>query len=240
MSLHLIESRKVRSINSRKRGGALASVVLHAVLVASAVTLATAAPLPIAHPTEEPIVYVAPRPRDQAPASPTTAAPREQSNARQAPLPVVPAFPVDIPTTIPTVDYTASDDISLITTRTGARGADVADNVVGCCSAGASLAGIKTDLQVDKPVALIAGTRAPRYPDVLRAAGVQDTVLATFIVDTLGRIEPESFQALNAPNVLFIAAVRQSLLAARFKPAEVTGHPVRQRVNQAFVFSLLH
>jgi len=55
---------------------------------------------------------------------------------------------------------------------------------------------------------LMAGIRAPKYPESLRAAGVQDTVLATFVVDSLGRVEPESFQALNTPNALFVSAVR--------------------------------
>lgn len=238
MSLHLLESRKATAATARKRGGTVASIVVHIVLITSAVTLATAAPVPTKHVKEEPTIFIAPKPVPppiRTPAT-TTQAPSTPSSAPQ--LPQLPQFPVDIPTTIPEINYAASSDVTLITGRTGTG---VADGLAptGPGGGGVAAGSVLTDVQVDKPVALMAGMRAPRYPDALRSAGVQDTVLATFVVDTAGHVEPESFQALNTPNALFVASVRLSLQSARFKPAEVAGHPVRQRVNQAFVFTLV-
>lgn len=94
------------------------------------------------------------------------------------------------------------------------------------------------DFQVDQPVAPIPGPGAPRYPDVLRSAGIEGEVLAQFVVDTLGHIEVSSFRAIRTSNDLFEAAVRAALPSMRFVPAEVGGRKVRQFVQQPFVFAL--
>jgi len=101
MSLHLIESRKVPAANSRKRGGMIASVLLHAMLITSAVTLATAAPLPVTHVKTEPTIYVAPEPKQRAVPKPVLPTESHTTPNPQAPLPQIPQFPVEIPTTIP-------------------------------------------------------------------------------------------------------------------------------------------
>jgi len=91
---------------------------------------------------------------------------------------------------------------------------------------------------VEKVVVALPGT-APRYPDMLRQAGVEGDVRAQFVVDTLGRVEPGSLRLLEATHDQFAAAVRTALSArARFKPAEAGGHKVRQLVEQTFTFRL--
>ena len=95
-----------------------------------------------------------------------------------------------------------------------------------------------TENMVEKPVVAIPGTATPRYPGLLQSAGVEGSVRAQFVVDTLGRVEQGSFRALESTHDLFTAAVRDALSRARFKPAEVGGHRVRQLVEQSFAFSI--
>ena len=82
------------------------------------------------------------------------------------------------------------------------------------------------------------GSGSPRYPDILRSAGVEGEVLAQFVVDTLGRVEPGSFKVIRKSHDLFEAAVRSALPQMRFLPAEVGGRKVKQLVQQPFVFAL--
>jgi outer membrane biosynthesis protein TonB len=42
---------------------------------------------------------------------------------------------------------------------------------------------------VEKAVVAIPGTATPRYPAMLQSAGVEGSVRAQFVVDTLGRVE---------------------------------------------------
>ena len=78
----------------------------------------------------------------------------------------------------------------------------------------------------------------PQYPDMLRQAGVAGEVLAQFVVDTLGRIEKNSFKVLKSDNDQFVASVRRSLDCQKYLPAETGGRKVRQLVQQPFAFSL--
>ena len=95
-----------------------------------------------------------------------------------------------------------------------------------------------TEDRVEKAVVAIPGTATPRYPSMLQSAGVEGSVRAQFVVDTLGRVEQGSFRALDATHDLFTAAVRDALLRARFSPAEVGGRRVRQLVEQTFTFTI--
>jgi TonB family protein len=94
------------------------------------------------------------------------------------------------------------------------------------------------DFQTEKPATPVAGSGAPRYPDILRSAGVEGQVLAQFVVDTTGRVVENSFKLIEASHDLFAAAVRNALPAMRFTPAELRGARVNQLVQQPFVFQL--
>jgi protein TonB len=78
----------------------------------------------------------------------------------------------------------------------------------------------------------------PRYPESLKSVNVQGEVIAQYIVDARGRVEPGSIKILSASHKLFGDAVRTALLEARFRPAKVGGTSVRQLVEQPFVFKL--
>ena len=92
---------------------------------------------------------------------------------------------------------------------------------------------------VDLQVELIPGQNPPRYPVILERAGIEGAVVAQFIVDTLGRVEPGSVDVRNATHPEFARAVRDRLLTLRFVPARVRGQVVRQLVEQRFHFEVV-
>jgi TonB family protein len=98
--------------------------------------------------------------------------------------------------------------------------------------------GVYFEYQVEKPVSAMPGNRGPRYPDVLRSANVEGTVLAQFIVDENGIADSTSFTVLRSTHELFTNAVLSSVSSFRFTPAEVGGHRVKQLVQMPFQFSL--
>jgi len=144
--------------------------------------------------------------------------------------------PVDIPDVNPVGGSTAK-----VTNEADVPGRDVAggvnSGVVG--SGGAPNADqAYFDFQVEKPVAPIPGSGAPRYPDILRSAGVEGEVLAQFVVDTSGRVDISSYKVIRTSHELFAASLWAALPAMRFMPAEVGGRKVKQLVQQPFVFAL--
>jgi len=94
------------------------------------------------------------------------------------------------------------------------------------------------ELEVDEPAAPLPRQPFPRYPSDLRQAGVQGRVVAAFIVDTTGRPEADSFRTLKSPDPAFTEAVKRAVLASRFRPGEIAGIRVRQRVIVPFDFSI--
>lgn len=93
--------------------------------------------------------------------------------------------------------------------------------------------------QVEKPAMPLPGSPTPRYPEILKAAGVEGEVAVSFVVDTLGRAEPGSIKILNSTNELFGASVKTALPLMRFLPAETNGRKVRQLVQQPFKFTII-
>jgi TonB family protein len=92
------------------------------------------------------------------------------------------------------------------------------------------------EYQVEKQARNVSGQQ-PKYPDELRAAKVEGQVLAQFVVDTTGHVEPATFRVLLSSHALFTQAVRDALPGMQFLPAEVGGRKVRQLVQQPFVFT---
>jgi protein TonB len=95
------------------------------------------------------------------------------------------------------------------------------------------------EYQVEKPVMAVPGSPTPRYPDILKSAGVEGEVVVAFVVDTTGRADVSSLKILKSTHELFSAAVRTALPTMRFLPAEVGGKKVKQLVQQPFVFNII-
>jgi TonB family protein len=74
------------------------------------------------------------------------------------------------------------------------------------------------------------------YPDSFYKQRVPGRVLAELVVDTAGRPEPETIGIVSSTDPLFAASVVRALQVARFLPAQLGGHPVRQIVQQPFAF----
>ena len=94
------------------------------------------------------------------------------------------------------------------------------------------------DFEVEKAVWPMPNQPHPHYPETMRQAMTEGTVLAQFVVDTLGQAEIETFKVLRSPHPDFTRAVWSNLPALRFTPAELGHHKVRQLVQEPFVFCL--
>ena len=79
---------------------------------------------------------------------------------------------------------------------------------------------------------------SPRYPPVLQQAGVSGYVEATWVVDTLGHAESNSWKVLKSTNAQFEAPAREAIMKALYKPARIKGAAVRQLVQQRISFKV--
>ena len=95
------------------------------------------------------------------------------------------------------------------------------------------------EYQVEKPVMAVPGSPPPRYPDILKSAGVEGEVVISFVVDTTGRVDMSRVTVLKSTHELFLAAVKTALPNMRFLPAEVGGKKVKQLGQQPFVFNIM-
>ena len=93
------------------------------------------------------------------------------------------------------------------------------------------------DFQVERPVKLLPDGPVLRYPEAMRASRASGEVLAQFVVDTTGRVLPETFKAIKTTHDLFTQAVKAALPDMRFAPAMIRGKPVRQLVQAPFQFT---
>lgn len=169
-------------------------------------------------------------------------------------LRVAPADTVPLPadTTALAAGRTASDGVfSLLAPDTGSYRARIGDGFVGpvmhLVSADTLVAQeyqlrlgearALRDVDVEKQAGLNGGL-ATRYPSELQALGTGGRVIAQFVVDTTGRAEPATFRALVTTHPLFTEAVRAAVMRARFFPAEIGHHPVRQLVEIPVNFAI--
>lgn len=126
-----------------------------------------------------------------------------------------------------------------IWTRHGEYAGDDVAEGVGADSLGAMVARgwAFTADQVELAAAPLPGfAPAPAYPDSLRDARVSGRVVAEFIVDAQGRVDPETVGIVSSTHPLFAAAVRAAVGDARFSPAYREGRVVRQVVHLPVVF----
>ena len=82
------------------------------------------------------------------------------------------------------------------------------------------------------------GGPPPRYPDLLRQAGIDGRVLVEFVVDTSGHVEHGSIKILSSTNQLFEQPARDAIAQSTFRPGKISGHAVRVRVQQPINFQI--
>lgn len=94
------------------------------------------------------------------------------------------------------------------------------------------------EFQVNRQARQIPGTGNIQYPLELRAAKMEGEVLAQFIVDRNGNVEPDTYKVLKSNHDLFTQAVKAALPAMKFEPAQVKRVRVKQLVQQPFSFAM--
>ena len=77
-----------------------------------------------------------------------------------------------------------------------------------------------------------------RYPETVRLARVQGRVVLEFVLDTLGRAEAGSIEAIETPHDSLTIAARETLLRCRFTPARVRGRGVSVLLQLPWDFAL--
>lgn len=80
----------------------------------------------------------------------------------------------------------------------------------------------------------------PRYPEILRQAGIEGRVLIEVILDTLGRAERGSIRVMSSPHQLFEAPARETVASCRYRPGRIQGRAVRVRVQVPINFTISH
>lgn len=90
----------------------------------------------------------------------------------------------------------------------------------------------------DAPVVPDTGSSAPRYPQILKSAGVSGVTIVQFVVDTTGRPIPETMKVVRSSHQLFTNAVQVALPGLRFHSARVAARNVRQLAQMVFWFEV--
>ena len=222
----LLESGGART--PRRTGWSVASLAAHSLLIACAIALTTHAPAAVGpgdavvHRVIYDPVPLTPQQPTERPAGPTLHG-----------APTLPSLTIQVPT-VPTFDV-----------RPGIPSSPVDADAIfrrdaGPMTSGRAVSsdGVHTVGNVDRIAAPLPGNGAPDYPRTLRTAGVEGTVVVTFVVDTTGRAEPATLAILSTTHPLFADAVRHWIARTRYVPAEINGKRVRQLVQQEVGFTL--
>src|ERR1044071_4806438 len=64
------------------------------------------------------------------------------------------------------------------------------------------------------------------YPDLLRQAGIEGTVLIEVIIDTTGHAEPASLRIVQSSNKAFEISARDAVMKSLYRPGRVRGQAV--------------
>ncbi len=235
MFRHLLESAPSRQ---RTRSAALISFAFHAALVGSALAATAldprADPEPI-EPTKPPIYVIPARPAEPAPATRPTRP--TESPTVPSPLPPI-VVPTEVPDALPPVPEPNTSPMDPWTTLPTTPGAPGGSGDPTAPEGPVGDGGPMWPEDVAHPAKPLGAIREPRYPEPLRTSRLEGSVIATYVVDTLGRVEPASFKAREATHPLFEQAVRSALMQQRFRAAQWNGRRVRQLVEQQFIFRL--
>ncbi|HVF40827.1 MAG TPA: TonB family protein [Gemmatimonadaceae bacterium] len=193
--------------------------------------------------------------KPEPPPPPKPKAPPKRTEHTPAPLPPAPKAeiappkgfkvleaPVNIPTTIPTVDLSAKVTNEADFSGKGVAGGSSTGVEGSTGTKEGAAGGVDTnknyaEFEVEQQVSAISGVSIP-YPEGMRSSGVEGEVLAEFVVNENGRVETSTFKVLNSTNAMFTSAVKAALPRMRFRPAKIGSTNVSQVVQQAFVFKL--
>jgi protein TonB len=142
--------------------------------------------------------------------------------------------PINIPTEIPPIDLTQTFDPRNFS-GVGVEGG-VFSGVIGG-QGPIDLTQTFLEAVVDERPERLSGP-VPRYPEMLRQAGVEGVVMLEFVIDTTGRVEEENVKILHSTNRAFEAPARNVIVRSLYRPGRVRGVAVRVLVQQQIGFSI--
>ena len=233
----LLESKAKRDVDP---GGKVMSIILHTVLIFLAVLATANAGQQVIERRQEQVDFIEVKQDEPPPPEPEQPKEAPPPDAVAAPPPPkgfqVLTAPIDIPVDIPDIDLTREITREEDFSGRGVQGG-VASGVVG------GTGPVQTDqpyfdFQVEKQAMAAPGNRPPTYPSVLQNANVEGTVLATFVVDTTGRVDMSTFRIIESDHDLFSNAVRNHMPNMRYYAAETGGRKVMMWVQQPFNFNI--
>lgn len=205
----------------------VASLALHTVLIALAVW-STQRPLPApTAPRDYTMVFSLP---DRTPVAPTpAAAPVDPPGAwRMPPMPGV------VPLTLPTLEPAPPPDWP-----TAPPGLPPGTPVpVAAPTPSRPPIGEPVDIRVVEELPLLLSHPAPRYPNLLRQAGIEGRVIVEAVIDTTGRAEREGLRVVSSSHALFAPEAITLVLGSRYRPARFGGRAVRVRILVPVAFAL--
>ena len=218
----LIESKK-QSQKGRLAGTSLASIVFHTLVIGGAVY----ATLSAGQTDEGVLVDTAMVFINQETQKQPDEPPPPQLDVQLKGFQTIVA-PTDIPTNIPPVNLQEQFDPKDFT---------------GIGVEGGSASGIvptgdvfSVDVVQEKPERL-AGPPAI-YPPLLQQAGIEGLVMVQAIIDTMGRVEPNSIKITQSANPGFNESAKTVVLKSLFRPARVYGKAVRVLIQIPILYSI--
>jgi protein TonB len=220
----------IESGRAPRRRGEWTSRTLSLAIHAALITAAVAATRQVAHDTEIPFVVEANLHWPSAPAP-------APAPCNTCSLPGRP-FPTTIPGSLPDPTLTVPPTITTtftpgVPTDTGAPGPNLFPPGNPAVPGGSPF----ESRVVDEPPEMLSHPE-PRYPELLRQAGIEGRVVVEAVLDTAGRAEAGSLRIVTASHPLFAAEAEQVVLASRYRPGRVAGRAVRVRVLVPISFAI--
>jgi protein TonB len=223
------------------------SLVAHALVLALAVAATRAAmdAAPVTAPESVALLFVPKPPPPPPPEVESKPPPPVASVVAEAPAKGFQTVATlkDIPNVIPPVDLTQRRLDPRDFTGRGVEGG-VAEGVVGgrVIDAAAPEAGeldaiyeAATRDERFEP-AVVVFQPAPKYPKAVEALGVEGRVAVEFVIDTSGKVQPASIRIVESSHAVFESVTREAMAKGLFRPARLSGHPVRQLTRQSVRF----
>jgi protein TonB len=205
-------------------GARAASLTLHAGLIALAVWSTQRPPLSPTAPREYTMIFSLPERAPVAP--PPQAVPAVLPGLWRMPaLPGV--MPLTLPTLVPAPDWPTAPS-ELIPGTPGP---------VAVPPPPPPTEGL-VDLRVVEEIPVLLSHPTPRYPDILRQAGIEGRVLVEAVIDTTGRAERGGLRIMSSSHALFVPEASALVLGSRYRPARFGGRPVRVRILVPVAFAL--
>jgi protein TonB len=212
------------------------SFVVHVLLIVGLVKASTSAAETLREILQDTTVVFLKAPEPPPPPETPPPPPDAIVTANPPPMGFQTVMPPDqIPRDIPPVNLNERFDARDFSGR-GIEGG-IAAGIVGGTGPVDVLATTYVQEDVDDPVQPISFPQ-PRYPPAMQQAGIAGRVEVQYVVDTLGRAEPNSWRVIRSTHQSFEAPAREAIMRARFKPARIRGQAVRQLVQQTISFTI--